>query len=229
MKSMIFWSSLAIAAVTPVVASSAADLAPIYRGPPPIAYNWTGCYIGAQGGGGAQFDSFTGKDGTGEFLGGQGGCNFQINNFVVGIEGEGVWSDIRSRADLTVLVPGGASSVSTETNKSFTDVSVRFGYTFFDRTLIYGKLGAVWTRQNFNLISNAPASITANWTAGGVLLGFGFEYAVTDRWIARLETDFLLFDAVDPTFNTTGGLLPTTQTVNSFDIVTKLALSYKFY
>src|SRR3954468_5433608 len=116
-----------------VTSSWAADSAP----PAVIASNWTGCFIGVQGGGGMQSDSQTGMSGVGMFGGGQAGCNYQIDSFVVGIEGEGVWSNIRSRNDTIILTPGGMSSTSTARNKSFYDVAVRFGYTFFDRTLIY--------------------------------------------------------------------------------------------
>jgi outer membrane immunogenic protein len=223
------------AGVYPVLITSswAADLATVYRRPSiVIAYNWTGCFIGAQGGGGSQFDSQTGMDGVGVFGGGQAGCNYQINSFVVGIEGEGVWSTLRSRNDTITLAPGGMSSMATERNKSFYDVAVRFGYTFFDRTLIYTKLGVAWSNQSYNLVAITPPLATtttaASWRTPGVLIGEGFECEITPQWIARIEMDMFFFDATDVTFATTGGPPPFIQTVNSRDIVAKLGLSYKF-
>ncbi len=108
-------------------------------------------------------------------------------------------------------------------------MSVRFGFTFFDRTLLYGKIGAAWSNQNYSLASNAPSTITASWTTPGVLIGAGFEYAITNNWIARYETDFVFFDGTDVTFNTTGVLLPTNQTVNTMNVISKLGVTYKFF
>lgn len=203
--------------------------------PPPavITYNWTGCFVGAQVGGGAQSDSQTSMSGIGMLGGGQAGCNYQIYSFVIGIEGEGVWTNLRSRNDNIILTPGGASSTSTERNKSVYDVAVRFGYTFFDRTLIYTKLGVAWSNQSYDLVTTAPplmtTTTTANWTTPGVVIGEGFEAEITPQWIARIEMDMFFFDATNVTFATTGGRPPFIQTVNSRNVVVKLGLSYKVF
>jgi len=209
-------------------AVSAADLSVPYKASPVASVNWTGCYIGAEGGGGFQVDSFTGKWGVGGFGGGVLGCNYQINSFVVGVEGEGFGSGLRTRADLTVLIPGGATTTSSETTRAFYDVAVRMGYTFFDRTLIYWKLGAVWSDQNYTL-TGTGGTINSSWTTPGVLIGGGFDYALTSNWTARFETDLLLFDSTDATFLTTGGFLPTHQTVNTLNLISKVGLTYKFF
>lgn len=212
------------AGFSPVAMTSswAADFAP----PAAIAYNWTGCSIGVQVGGGAQFDSQTSMSGVGVFGGGQAGCNYQLYSFVVGIEGEGAWSNIRSRNNTIILIPGGMSSTSTERNKSFYDVAVRFGYTFFDRTLIYTKVGVAWSNQSYDLVTTTSTT-TANWRTPGVLIGEGFECEITPQWLAKIEMDMFFFDATDVTFATTGSLPPFLQTVNSRDVVVKLGLSYK--
>ena len=82
--------------------ASAADLAarPYTKAPAPVAYapSWTGCYLGAGGGGamtnndGNIVDSATGAALTGNVTSGargwfgtvQGGCDYQFNNWVVG-------------------------------------------------------------------------------------------------------------------------------------------------
>jgi outer membrane immunogenic protein len=76
-------------------AAFAADL-PMMSPPPapmlsttPIAYNWSGFYIGAHGGwgwGDGDFDD-------GFVVGGQLGVNWQFNNFVLGAEGDGSFVD----------------------------------------------------------------------------------------------------------------------------------------
>ena len=70
--------------------------------------NWTGCHIGINGGygwgslvidvGGADV-SVNGFDGA--VAGGQIGCLYQMNSFVIGIEGDGQWSDL-NRVDAGV-------------------------------------------------------------------------------------------------------------------------------
>jgi outer membrane immunogenic protein len=85
----------------------AADLEPSPVRPAPVAvigpiYNWTGFYIGVHGGGG--WSKWSGMDptnpaagwtaynGSGGVAGGQFGGNYQIGNFVVGLEGTYAWS-----------------------------------------------------------------------------------------------------------------------------------------
>jgi outer membrane immunogenic protein len=219
------------AGFSPVAMTSswATDFAP----PAVIPYKWTGCFVGAQVGGGAHTDSQTGMSGVGMLGGGQAGCNYQIYSFVVGIEGEGAWTNLRSRNDNIILTPGGMSSTSTERNKSLYDVAVRFGYTFFDRTLIYTKLGVAWSNQSYDLVTTTPPlmtnTTTANWRTLGVLIGEGFECEITPQWLARIEMDMFFFDATDVTFATTGGPPPFIQTVNSRNVVVKLGLSYKLF
>jgi outer membrane immunogenic protein len=230
MRSFLFASTTLITLATgfsliTAPSSWAADVAP----PAAIASNWTGCFVGVQSGGGTQSDSQTGMSGIGMFGGGQAGCNYQIHSFVVGIEAEGAWSGIRSRNDTIVLTPGGASSTSTEKNKSFYDVAMRIGYTFFDRTLLYTKLGVAWSNQSYDRVTTNPTTTTtANWTAPGFLIGEGFEYQITPQWIARVEMDMLFFDVTNVTFATTGtpGFI---QTVSSRDFIGKVGLSYKFF
>ena len=88
----------------------AADL-PVRRGmpvkaPEPVvayAYNWTGFYIGAHGGGAWGEKCFTNvpgafadgcHDSNGWLAGGQAGFNFQTGQFVFGVEFSGSWADI---------------------------------------------------------------------------------------------------------------------------------------
>ena len=79
----------------------AADLsvAPLYKAPPAVvtqAYNWTGFYIGINGGGGFGRSAW---DTTGSFntSGGLVGCtvgyNYQVGQAVFGVEGDIDWAD----------------------------------------------------------------------------------------------------------------------------------------
>src|SRR5713226_8057512 len=77
----------------PAFAADVGTKAPAYRAPPlaPV-FSWTGFYVGVHGGYG--WSTSQGLDLKGGFGGGQIGYNYQINNFVLGIEGDGAWADI---------------------------------------------------------------------------------------------------------------------------------------
>src|SRR5258708_14473388 len=100
-----------------------ADLS-VYTKAPAIAtplYDWSGFYVGVFGGGGygnhnlnnalgpAGFANFTANySSTGGIAGGQVGYNAQSGNYLVGIEADGVWSDIKGN-DNFALGSGDAS------------------------------------------------------------------------------------------------------------------------
>jgi outer membrane immunogenic protein len=79
-----------------------APVAPVAYAPP--VYNWTGFYVGGHIGGGyaasSWTDAFTGANDTfnsgAGFLGGaQLGGNMQFNAFVLGLEGDFSWADLK--------------------------------------------------------------------------------------------------------------------------------------
>src|SRR4051812_41152971 len=93
-----------------VVGASAADLAarPYTKAPPPMVaaiYDWSGFYIGINGGYGSSHKcwDFVGVAGvlvpegchnaTGGTIGGQIGYRWQSANWVFGLEGQGNWAD----------------------------------------------------------------------------------------------------------------------------------------
>src|SRR5262245_20541496 len=108
--------AFATAAVTMLLtgAASAADLAarPYTKAPMPVAavYNWTGFYIGANGGGGWAdkcWDIYNvlgapvpaAREGchtaSGATAGGQIGYRWQASNWVFGLEAQGNWANFR--------------------------------------------------------------------------------------------------------------------------------------
>ncbi len=106
-------------------AAGAADLSPrIYTKAPPMAapgYDWTGLYLGLNGGGGSSHECLTifsvagaavtpnsegCHDATGGLVGGQIGYRWQLNNWVFGIEAQGDWADLKgSNPSLTAIIP----------------------------------------------------------------------------------------------------------------------------
>jgi outer membrane immunogenic protein len=147
-------------------AASAADMAvkalPVVA--PVVAYNWTGCYIGAHVGYGwgrnrndfgtaiasgpteaegfpAEFGPFH-HDTSGGVAGGQAGCNYQAaNHFVIGVEGEAFWSGMKGSftAPEDGADPGQFSRFESR-NLWDADLAIRLGYAW-GRNLLYGKAG----------------------------------------------------------------------------------------
>jgi outer membrane immunogenic protein len=112
-----------------VASASAADLAvhPYTKAPPPVVatvYDWSGFYIGANGGWGQAHNcwDFVTVAGTivpngctnqsGGIIGGQFGYRWQTGQFVFGLEGQGDWADIGS-SHISLVRPSRLKSKST--------------------------------------------------------------------------------------------------------------------
>src|SRR5690349_3672007 len=107
-----FWL-LATSAMLASASANAADLAarPYTKAPPAVAaiYDWSGFYIGANGGYATSrncwnFESFAGAtfragegchDADGGVVGGQIGYRWQAGTWVFGLEAQGDWADLR--------------------------------------------------------------------------------------------------------------------------------------
>ena len=202
------------AAPQSVAAPEQAYASAVYKAPMyPAAFNWTGCYVGGQGGAGIINDSYTGRNGFGGLIGGQAGCNYQIERFVIGVEGEWWWSGISNENK----VPG---FTTTTKNNWDADISLRLGLTLADRILSYAKAGAVWGGFNYST-SPAGATTEGSATLAGLLIGGGVEYAFTDHWTGRVEytSDFMRGNV-----NVFGG---TTQSATKQ--VVKVGVNYLFH
>jgi outer membrane immunogenic protein len=228
------FSVAALAAVSTLAvmqSTFAADLprrAPAYTPPMPIAYSWTGFYIGLNAGGhwgrdevttAASAINFTavgaanfnaGAAGTNDpsgFIGGlQIGYNWQFTNFVLGFEGD--VNGLTGKTTRTFIYPGPAPAAGdafiTSAESSFlATVRGRLGWAI-DRTLLYATGGlAVGTVKTTDVaLTNGGVTVepTSNTTTRtGWTVGGGVEYAFLPNWTAKLE--YLYVDLGN--FNTT--------------------------
>ena len=182
-----------------------------YRAPVvavPVAYNWTGFYIGANGGyGWAAINLSDGDtsvdvgDFKGPFAGGQIGFNYQTGMFVFGIEVDGQWASIK---------------------QSFDDGTVKVDYFLTTRGrlgiaannfLFYGTGGYAHAGLKASGAGFSSSGNRGGWTAGGgAEVGFG-------NASVKLEYLYLQTFDEDLGFGVTG---------NVHIHTVKLGLNYRF-
>jgi outer membrane immunogenic protein len=177
----------AFGALVTAQCAAAADLslAPIYKAPPPSevtqAYNWTGFYLGANGGGGWGHSFWegntTGIGLSGAQVGGTAGYNWQFGKAVFGLEGDLDWSNLKG-TNVSAGCPNGCS-----TNDSWlSTVRGRVGYAF-GAVMPYVTGGLAVGDIRASIPGFAGDSTTnAGWTAGA-----GLEVALPGNWSAKAE------------------------------------------
>jgi outer membrane immunogenic protein len=163
----------------------AADLpARVYtKAPPavaPIAYNWTGFYLGGHIGG-----AFAGSDNAlignndGQFMGGgQIGYDYQFSsNWVLGLE-----------ANYSFLANDNSSLFR---DRGLGSVTGRLGYTWGGPALIYVKGGYAWAD------TDSTGGFAGNNGNSGYTIGGGLEYMLSPNWSAKLEYQYYNFGDVN--------------------------------
>jgi outer membrane immunogenic protein len=186
MKRVILAGLGALAMVTMMGTANAADVARRQQAMPAKApaympYNWTGFYVGINGGGGWGTSTFSGAfpagsfDTSGGLVGGTLGYNMQVGQLVFGLEGDLDWSNIRGSSAC------GATSCETR-NDWLSTVRGRVGYAF-DRFMPYVTGGAAFGNIKTS-IAGVGSSNESNigWTLGG-----GLEAAIAGPWTAKVE------------------------------------------
>jgi len=198
-----------VAATALAGSAYAADL-PSRRAPPPAyippvpIFTWTGFYIGANAGGAFRTNNnlynntlffggaapvfgFNNGSNNGRFIGGgQAGVNYQVGQFVFGVEGDG-----QALVGGRPTFPGGVGGGST----SFLGTVRGRGGLAFDRLIVYGTGGVAF--GNSNLPTTAVATVagipgfftTANGNnmRVGYAVGAGLEYAFAPNWSVKAE------------------------------------------
>ena len=227
-------SLIALGATAPAVA---ADLAarPYTKAPPMVAavYDWTGFYIGANGGWGSSRNSWnlTGfgdegsHDATGGTVGGQVGYRWQAGTFVFGLEAQGNWADL-SGSNTSLQFPAFRNHTNVDAFGLFTG---QVGYAI-NNVLLYVKGGAAVTSNSYRVdtIGGGLAGVTGDDTRWGGTIGAGLEYAFAPNWSVGVEYNHLFMQDRTYNFTTPGGLAFGTDRISQdVDLVTA-RLNYKF-
>jgi len=222
-KRSVIAGCLALAALGAVPSARAADLglAPLYKAPPANyapAYNWSGFYLGANGGGGwgdSHWQGIGKVDLSGGMAGGTAGFNWQTGNVVLGVEGDIDWSGL-SGTNSSAACAGGSCGTS---DTWLSTVRGRAGYAF-DRFLPYvtGGLAVGDIRAATPGLPGGNATNTG-WTVGG-----GVEFALPGNWSAKAE--YLHVDL--GSFNCGAGCGIPNENVSLRDNVFRAGVNYHF-
>lgn len=208
--------------------------------PPPPVFSWTGCYVGANVGGGWASNSsndvagaVTGVVGAdlgshtagGVIGGGQVGCDYQSGVWVVGVQGMFDGSGMQgSNTD-----PSGLFSLNSQT-RWFATTTARVGYVPAPTVLVYAKGGGAWVRDDYNLTGFTTGTALANASANpsGWTVGGGLEWVVAGNWTAFAEYNYFDFGTTGVSFTPNVGAtaLPINikQNINSFLV----GINYRF-
>ena len=236
-------TAIGLAALGFAAPASAADMAARpYKAPPPVVapiYDWTGFYIGINGGWGNSrncwdFVTIAGPvisdgchDRSGGLAGGQVGYRWQFNQFVFGLEAQGDWADLSSR-HISVFDPTLSTRVKTDGIGLFTG---QIGWAW-NAALLYVKGGAAVTSNRFDIFDTATGIglFSASATRWGGTVGVGFEYGFAPNWSIGLEYDHLWMGDANNSFTATDPRLVNilnNRIGQDVDMVT-LRINYRF-
>src|SRR6188472_3875931 len=177
-------AAVSLAAIVVAAApASAADMA--VKAPPPaplpVIYNWSGFYIGGNGGwgqsrncwdfldaGGVAFASGC-RERSGGLIGGQIGYRWQASQWVFGLEAQGDWADLsHTRPSLFFDPFAGPGFISTRTKTDGIGLFTgQIGYAW-NQALFYVKGGAAVTSNRFSILET--------------ISGIEFASASATRW-----------------------------------------------
>ncbi|MBV8926810.1 MAG: porin family protein [Bradyrhizobium sp.] len=236
MKKLMFVTAslLALGAVAPAVA---ADLpARTYTKAPPLvqaAYDWSGFYIGINGGGATGRTTWNlvggptegSHDATGGTVGGQIGYRWQQGPVVFGVEAQGNWADFTGN-NVSLAIPGDRNQTKIDAFGLFTG---QIGYAW-NNALLYVKGGAAVVDDKYSIVgavTNAFVASTSDTRWGGTV-GVGFEYGFAPNWSFGVEYDHLFLGSSTENFTTPAGVFVGSDSIKQNVDLFTARVNYKF-
>ena len=227
----ILLGAMGLAAVSLTAPASAADLAarPYTKAPPPMVaaiYDWTGFYIGLNGGGGSAHKCWDINDSlgfvvpafregchdaTGGVAGGQFGYRWQAANWVFGLEAQGDWADFKG-SNVSLFAPLITNQTKIDAFGLFTG---QVGYAW-NNVLWYVKGGAAVTDDKYTGTITGTGFVfdSVSETRWGGAVGTGLEFGFAPNWSVGIEYDHLFMGNRNVTFGVSFAPGFTTRTDN---------------
>ncbi|MBR0839586.1 porin family protein [Bradyrhizobium liaoningense] len=231
MKKNLLLAAVSLVALSAAAPALAADLAarPYTKAPAMVAaiYDWSGFYIGINGGGGfahSTWDVVGGAregshDATGGTVGGQIGYRWQSGQWVFGVEGQGNWADFTGDNLSAVFATRNRSKID-----AFGLITGQVGYAW-NNVLIYVKGGAAVVDAKYEVQNLAGGVLASNTqTRWGGTVGAGLEYGFAQNWSVGVEYNHIFLSDKDVTF----ALVPSTDRIRQDVDMGLVRLNYKF-
>jgi outer membrane immunogenic protein len=234
---------VAMTAIVALNSAQAADL-PVYtKAPKAVPYNWTGLYVGLEGGaawGDAKntrapgFDSLSYTP-NGAFVGGTIGYNWQFpGNWVLGLEGDAAWADVGASTpgNTSGTQCGGLNPRCSAKFESIDTVRGRIGYsTGIVLPYITGGLAVGELHGEEGDVAANGAHGAGTTTELGWVVGAGFESVILPRWTVKLEGLYADF-GTKQVFNVTSvpsvaGSVP--ESIKTNLGIIKIGVNYKLW
>jgi outer membrane immunogenic protein len=197
----------------------------------PVAFSWTGFYVGGNIGwgwssGDGTFDGLgpvgvpVSGDGNGFLGGGQVGYNWQTGPVVFGIETD--FQGSSGSGDLNGAAGGVSITGGTLKTPWFGTIRGRLGYAW-DRWMVYVTGGGAYGHLDYSGTLSTTGAFSSStdywtWTAGG-----GIEASLWDHWSAKLE---YLYVATPDRFPVPPGTTNVDGTTNTN--IVRVGLNYHF-
>ena len=237
----------AVAALTVSSVAQASDLSTKTvpsPAPAPVSklFDWTGAYIGVNGGYGKGYSDITNvqfgtgtlysypdEDGNfamnGSLVGGQLGYNQEIGRIVVGVEADLDYANMKGNyafpAPNQINLAGKIDSFGT--------LRARFGYAF-DNVLIFTTGGFAYASTKAMLASVTPPVITSSASKSytGYTFGGGIEYGVSRNWTVKGEYLYSNFGKRSNKYDFTDDIAEAVADTSLKSNIMRVGLNYKF-
>jgi outer membrane immunogenic protein len=227
--------------------ASAADLpARTYTKAPAMAaaaYDWSGFYIGANGGYGSSrncwdlYQTFNNppfvpafaegcSKATGAVAGGQIGYRWQAGGLVFGLEAQGDWANLTGSYHSNFNF-GFQNTIERTRLDAFGLFTGQVGYAW-NNALLYVKGGAALVRNRYDSTLTSGPFDSAQENRWGGVVGVGLEYGFTPNWSFAVEYDRMFMGTHLVSFyDPTGAFTRSDRISQDVDLVT-VRLNYRF-
>jgi outer membrane immunogenic protein len=232
---------------------SAAFDANVAAGPvvAPWADNWTGCYVGIEGGGNWGRSQHTAVTAgvpadvglpitnnfylSGGLFGGTVGCNYQSSDWVIGIENDFSWTNKQGSG--SDIPPFNTNGVSHTSEKWLDTLRGRIGASWdlsptLNRSLFYATGGVAFASTAVDVCATvAGVCVSDSQTRTGWVAGVGFEYAVWQNVSLKIEYLYAQFGTgryINPPVTIAGVGTFETRDVSLIDNIVRVGINYTF-
>ncbi|MCK1714302.1 MULTISPECIES: outer membrane beta-barrel protein [unclassified Bradyrhizobium] len=232
MNKNLLLAAVSLVALSAAAPALAADLAarPYTKAPAMVAaiYDWSGFYIGINGGGASArstwdavgFGREGSHDATGGTVGGQIGYRWQSGQWVFGVEGQGNWADFSGDNLSSLFATRNRSKID-----SFGLITGQVGYAW-NNVLLYAKGGAAVVGAKYEVFDAASGALLGSndQTRWGGTVGAGLEYGFAPNWSLGVEYNHIFLQDKDVSF----ALVPSTDRIRQDVDMGLVRLNYKF-